>query len=263
MAKSQYPLDGLPGKAWKVTSPFGWRTHPISKEKKHHNGVDIWQAKEPSYLEACYDGKVVNVIVKNDKTSGGNQVVVQSVVAGKKVTWIYMHMVHGSIQVKKGQRISAGQVVGKMGETGFATGKHVHWEVWTGWRTVQPNINSGGVGFYDPMKFTAAAILAEKAVVEADLASPDVEAPVVVEKPVEAPKPAVAAPVAPVKVEKPKPVLREGAKNGFVKVLQGKLGVPVDGVFGPATKKAVVGFQVQHDLEATGIVDETFWKVIG
>jgi murein DD-endopeptidase MepM/ murein hydrolase activator NlpD len=61
MAKSQWPVDGKPGKAWKVTSPFGYRVHPIKKTKKHHNGVDIWQGKNPTYLEAWADGKVIAV----------------------------------------------------------------------------------------------------------------------------------------------------------------------------------------------------------
>ncbi len=33
MAKTQYPIDGKKGKAWKITSPFGWRVHPIEKSK--------------------------------------------------------------------------------------------------------------------------------------------------------------------------------------------------------------------------------------
>lgn len=167
----QYPLDGKQGKDWKVTSPYGWRIHPIKKVKKHHNGVDIWQAKEPSYLEAWCDGKVIAVKENTDPNSAGNSVIVQSVVMGKKITWTYFHMVHKSIQVKKGQKISAGQVIGKMGATGFATGKHLHFEIWAGHRTSQPNINTGGKGFYDPLKFVSAAIEWEKVHKEMPLAS--------------------------------------------------------------------------------------------
>lgn len=81
---------------------------------------------------------------------------------------------------------------------------------------------------------------------------------------VETPAPIPAPTPAPVEVVPVvKPVLREGSKGADVKVLQGKLGVTADGVFGPLTKKAVIGFQVKHELEANGIVDETVWKVIG
>jgi peptidoglycan hydrolase-like protein with peptidoglycan-binding domain len=123
-----------------------------------------------------------------------------------------------------------------------------------------------GKGFYDPMKFTAAAIEWEKVNVEAHEETA-VEAPV--EKmpahSVEAVvTPAVTTPApAPKVVPVVKPVLKEGSKGADVKVVQKKLGLTVDGVFGPLTKKAVVGFQVKHDIEANGIVDETVWKVLG
>lgn len=173
MAKAQYPLDGKIGKHWKITSKFGWRIHPKTKAKKHHNGVDIWKAGNP-YLEACFDGKVVGVSTSTDPNGAGNKVVVQSTVMGKKVTWTYFHMVKGSIKVKVGQRIEAGTVVGRMGETGFATGPHLHWEIWKGHLKSQPLAGfNTGKGFYDPMKFTAAAIEWEKVHVEADEATPD------------------------------------------------------------------------------------------
>jgi murein DD-endopeptidase MepM/ murein hydrolase activator NlpD len=174
MAKSQWPLDGKPGKAWKVTSKFGWRVHPKTKAKKHHNGVDIWQAKNPSYLEACFDGKVVGVSTSTDPGGAGNKIVVQSTVMGKKVTWTYFHMVAGSIKVKKGQRITAGTVVGKMGDTGFATGKHLHWEIWKGHLKSQPMAGfASGKGFYNPMEFTKSVLEFEKAHAEADKATPE------------------------------------------------------------------------------------------
>ncbi len=270
MAKSQYPLDGKVGKAWKVTSKFGYRVHPIKKTKKHHNGVDIWKAGNP-YLEACFDGKVVGVSTSTDPNGAGNKVVVQSKVMGKKVTWTYFHMVKGSIKVKVGQKIEAGTVVGRMGQTGFATGDHLHWEIWAGHLKSQPLKGfATGKGFYDPMKFTAAAIEWEKVNVEAHLET-SVDAPVekmpahsveaVVTPAVTTPAPTPAP--APKVVPAVKPVLKEGSKGADVKVVQKKLGLTADGVFGPLTKKAVVGFQVKHDIEANGIVDETVWKVLG
>lgn len=66
-------------------------------------------------------------------------------------------------------------------------------------------------------------------------------------------------PVVPVE---PFVVLREGSKGARVKTVQSKLGVTSDGVFGPLTEKAVKGFQIRHDLTASGIVDETTWKKV-
>jgi murein DD-endopeptidase MepM/ murein hydrolase activator NlpD len=262
MANYQWPVDGKPGKAWKVTSPFGWRVHPIKKTKKHHNGVDIWQGKEPTYLEACFDGKVIAVSESTDPNGAGNKVVVQSVVMGKKITWTYFHMVHKSIKVKKGQKITAGTVIGKMGSTGFATGKHLHWEIWTGHRTAQPNINSGGKGFYNPISFTKTAMEWQKENLDASNSTPE-SAPVTV-IPAHSLE-AVTPPVIPAAVPapKPKPTLKLGSKGGSVKTLQAKLGVVADGVFGPKTKAAVVAFQKKNGLSADGIVTGSTWAKLG
>jgi len=272
MAKSQYPVDGKPGKAWKVTSPFGWRMHPIKKVKKHHNGVDIWQGGATTYLEAWADGKVIAVKPNDSPTSGGHSIIVQSTVMGKKVTWTYFHMVKGSIKVKKGQRIQAGDIVGKMGETGFATGKHLHWEIWAGHIKGQPMAGfHNGKGYYDPMAFCKAVIEFERTHVEAAQATPE-SAPVTVapthslpdvptvEVPEEAKvvEPAVAA-AAPA----PKPTLKQGSKGGAVKTLQSKLGITADGDFGPNTKKAVVAFQKKHGLTADGVVGPNTWNKLG
>ena len=174
MAKSQWPVDGIPGKSWKVTSPFGYRIHPIKKTKKHHNGVDIWQGGDTTYLEAWADGKVIKVIPNDSPTSGGHSVIVQSTVMGKKVTWTYFHMVKGSIKVKAGQKIEAGTVIGKMGMTGFATGKHLHWEIWAGHIKSQPLAGfATGKGYYDPMDFCKAVMAFEKANVNAHKETPE------------------------------------------------------------------------------------------
>lgn len=275
MAKSQYPLDGKIGKAWKITSPFGWRVHPIKKTKKHHNGVDIWQGTPVTYLEACFDGKVVGISTSVDPNGAGNKVVVQSTVMGKKITWTYFHMVAGSIKVKVGQKIEAGTVVGKMGATGFATGKHVHWEIWAGHLKSQPLAGfATGKGFYDPMKFTKAVIEFEKAHAAAPKATPD-DAPATEmpahSVPVEAetPKPVVEAPkaVPPVVVDVPaKPALSEalklGSKGSNVAYLQKSLGINPDGDFGPNTKAAVMKFQSARDLVSDGIVGPKTWAII-
>lgn len=264
MAKSQYPLDGRPGKGWKVTSPFGYRGHPIAKVRRHHNGVDIWQGGNVTYLEACFDGKVVGVSTSVDPKGAGNKIIVQSTVMGKKITWTYFHMVAGSIKVKVGQRIEAGTVVGKMGETGFATGKHVHWEIWAGHLKSQPLKGfATGKGFYDPMKFTASVIAFEKAHVEAGESTPD-DAPVSV-MPAHSVEPelkVVSKPPVSGHVPVLDGILKEGSVGASVNVLQQKLGIAVDGDFGPSTRKAVVAFQVKHDLMADGVVGPKTWKVL-
>jgi murein DD-endopeptidase MepM/ murein hydrolase activator NlpD len=294
MAKSQWPVDGKPGKSWKVTSPFGWRVHPIKKTKKHHNGVDIWQGGTTTYLEAWADGKVIAVRPNDNPNSAGHSVIVQSTVMGKKVTWTYFHMVKGSIKVKKGQRITAGTIIGKMGETGFATGKHLHWEIWAGHIKGQPMAGfHNGKGYYDPMKFCKAVIEFEKTHAEAVVAtSPDAPAtlapshsvaeiptqevpddPIVVEhkdeEPAATPTPvavtpekAMTPPAAVVEDFDAMPILKEGSKGSAVKILQKQLGITADGAFGPNTKKAVIAFQTKHGLKAEGVVGPATWNAL-
>ena len=277
MAKSQWPVDGKPGKAWKVTSPFGWRMHPIKKTKKHHNGVDIWAGGAVTYLEAWADGKVIAVYKNDSPTSSGHRVDVQSTVMGKKVTWTYFHMVPGSIKVKKGERVTAGQVIGKMGQSGFATGKHLHWEIWAGHVKSQPMAGfHNGKGYYNAMDFCKAVIEFERVHIEADQETPET-APVtlapshsvadiptipVPTNPVVVSAPAASAPAKLVKTQL-EVFLKKGSKGEDVKYLQQQLGLPIDGSFGQTTHAAVVALQKKHKLTADGIVGPKTWKAIG
>ena len=156
MAKPQMPLDGKFGKAWKVTSPFGWRIHPIEKYKKHHNGVDLWGPAKKIYNEAWHDGKVIaagtSALKNPDGSLGGVgwYVDIRSIIDGKPFVTRYAHMVENSLKVVKGQKVEAGTILGVMGNTGASAGRHLHFEICKGrvhrW-------TSDGSGFVDPLKF--------------------------------------------------------------------------------------------------------------
>jgi murein DD-endopeptidase MepM/ murein hydrolase activator NlpD len=204
VAKYQYPIDGVPGKAWKVKSKMGWRIHPVKKEKKHHNGTDIipGSTKGPVYIESAYPGKVMYAGPSKQKKSNGEPdgfgyyVKVSSMIDGKWYSSLYAHLEKGSLQVKTGDKIEAGKVLGKMGTTGMSTGVHLHWEVWAG---KEHGWSADGKGFVEPIEFTKALIQAEKAKGFAKEATPeDVDADAVVEK-----KPAAKAAAKPA-VAKPK-----------------------------------------------------------
>lgn len=205
MSKYQYPIDGAMGKTWKITSKMGWRIHPVKKEKKHHNGTDICGlGKGPWYIEAFADGKVLKAQASTAPGGGfGHYVVIQHKIDGEFYTSLYAHMVPGSIQVKVGQKVTAGTVLGKMGTSGMSTGVHLHWEIWRG---KTHGWSADGKGFVEPVGFVKALMAAQKAKDFASEATPE-DAPLV-----DAPKPVVASkPVAIKPVVKP-PIAKVSTK---------------------------------------------------
>jgi LysM repeat protein len=206
MAQAQFPIDGRPGKNWKVTSEMGWRIHPVHKEKKHHNGADIiGVGKGPFYIEAPYAGKVLKATKSTAAGGGfGHFVVLLHKINGKHYTTLYAHLKDGSIKVKPGQKIEAGTVIGIMGTSGMSTGVHLHWEMWAG---KTHGWSSNGKGFVNAIKFFKALMAQEKeldatpqatvdtGVVAAAPIHEDVPEPVAVTPKVAAPAPA--APAAP------------------------------------------------------------------
>lgn len=173
MAKSQYPVNGKYKKDFKVTSPYGYRMHPIRKEKVHHNGVDLWGSKEPLLLEVWHDGAVT--VVGTNMSGFGHYVVIRSKVGRVWITTLYAHL-KSPTKLKKGQKVEAGTVVGVMGASGAVTGKHLHLEIGKG--KVHPFISGGdGTRYYDPMKFIQATLKREEAEAEAAQATLEASLP--------------------------------------------------------------------------------------
>ena len=108
----------------RITSPFGWRTHPIFNSKSFHSGVDIG-GPNLGAIRASNSGKVIY----SGWYGGYGKVVIieHGIVNGKPITTLYAHM--NSIAVGNGQRVQKGQVLGYEGTTGYSTGPHCHFEV--------------------------------------------------------------------------------------------------------------------------------------
>ncbi len=108
----------------RITSPFGWRTHPIFNSRTFHSGVDIAGPNHGS-IHASNSGKVIY----SGWYGGYGKVVIldHGVVNGRPTTTLYAHM--SSIKVGQGQFVHKGDVVGYEGTTGYSTGPHVHFEV--------------------------------------------------------------------------------------------------------------------------------------
>ncbi|WP_448583809.1 peptidoglycan DD-metalloendopeptidase family protein [Thermocrinis sp.] len=109
-----YPVYG------KINSHLGWRKNPFGKGYEFHTGIDI-DAPVGALVRATADG-VVYFAGKYGEY--GNTVIL---IHPSGYTTLYAHL--SEIEVKPGQEIKAGQVLGKVGSTGRSTGSHLHYEV--------------------------------------------------------------------------------------------------------------------------------------
>ena len=107
-----------------ITSPFGYRIHPIFKSRIFHSGIDI-AGPNGGAIKASNDGKVIY----SGWYGGYGKVVIldHGIVNGKPITTLYGHM--SAINVSNGQYVKKGQTVGREGSTGYSTGPHCHFEV--------------------------------------------------------------------------------------------------------------------------------------
>lgn len=110
-----------PIKFSRISSTFGMRMHPIHKRWTGHKGVD-YAAPTGTPIHATADGVVEFAGRQNGY---GNVVILQH--AGKYST-LYAHQSRIAPGLKKGDRVSQGQVIGYVGSTGWATGPHLHYE---------------------------------------------------------------------------------------------------------------------------------------
>lgn len=113
-APSLWPVEGSIG------SSFGEREDPINGEGAFHPGLDI-QAPIGTPVRAAGDGVVLD---ENMGAGYGRQVVLDH---GHDLITLYGHM--SAVAVVPGQHVIRGQVIGYVGQTGRATGPHLHYEV--------------------------------------------------------------------------------------------------------------------------------------
>ncbi len=104
-----------------LTSKFGYRTSPISGKWKLHAGIDL-AAPTGTDIFACKSGEVIEAA--NNNPVYGSYVIIQH---EGKTTSTYAHM--SKILVTKHQKVKTGETIGKVGQTGMATGPHLHFEI--------------------------------------------------------------------------------------------------------------------------------------
>lgn len=103
-----------------ISSNFGERIHPITKERKMHNGVDI-AVPIGTHVYSAVDG---TVILAGYSESAGNWVKVRT-----ETGWTVVMMHMDSLTVSEGQTVKKGDHLGCSGNTGRSTGPHLHLEV--------------------------------------------------------------------------------------------------------------------------------------
>lgn len=116
ITKVAMPIDGK----LQITSPFGFRTHPIFGGRKMHNGVDIGANYQKVY-------SVLDGIISEagwDSKGGGNYIKVKH---SDRFETAYLHL--SEIYYKVGERVKAGFIIGKSGNSGNSTGPHLHFAV--------------------------------------------------------------------------------------------------------------------------------------
>lgn len=112
------PVDGT------VSSPYGYRVHPIFKYWGLHDGID-YAAGCGQALSASADGVVTSKYYSN--VYGYRLFVNVGTASGKGITLVYNHAAGYSVAV--GDRVARGQVIGSVGDTGWSTGCHLHFTV--------------------------------------------------------------------------------------------------------------------------------------
>lgn len=114
----------------RTASGWGWRIHPIYKIRKFHYGMDF-TAPTGSEIYATGDGIVEEMT--SSRRGYGNKVILNH---GFGYKTLYAHM--SEFNVKQGQKVKRGDVIGFVGNTGLSTAPHLHYEVLHNNKNVNP-----------------------------------------------------------------------------------------------------------------------------
>ncbi len=114
---------------FRVSSKFGYRTHPVKKVKKFHYGIDL-ACPKGTKIYAITDGKVSR---SNFANGYGNYIIINH---GNGITTAYGHL--NARDVENGDYVKKGDIIGYVGSTGRSTGPHLHFEVIKDSKKVNP-----------------------------------------------------------------------------------------------------------------------------
>jgi len=128
----------FPEMAWTISSPFGWRTNPITRRgREFHSGIDI-PKPVGTPIRAIADGYV---ILSQFGATAGNWIQIDHgyITGYGNVISEYMHNSRNLVAVTSPHtRVTAGQVIAEVGNTGRSTGAHLHLSIWVNNERVNP-----------------------------------------------------------------------------------------------------------------------------
>lgn len=122
-----------------ISSDFQYRVNPVTGERELHTGIDISGTGYGSPIYAANNGVVYTA---SYKYSNGNYVTINH---NNGYYTLYAHMAR--YIVSEGQTVAKGQIIGYVGQTGYATGPHLHFELWVGGRPWSGTLTSPWVLF--------------------------------------------------------------------------------------------------------------------
>ncbi|MYN14116.1 peptidoglycan DD-metalloendopeptidase family protein [Pusillimonas sp. TS35] len=115
----------------RVSSTFGNRRHPVHGNWRAHNGVD-YAAPSGTPIHATADGEVSFI---GQQSGYGNTIILKHY---GNYTTLYAHQSRFAAGLKKGDKVSQGDLIGYVGSTGWATGPHLHYEFRIANKAVDP-----------------------------------------------------------------------------------------------------------------------------
>lgn len=118
-----YPVRGI------ITSRYGWRIDPISGIRAFHNGVDFANRLNTP----IYASRAGRVILASVHPEFGKYIIIEH---GSGYQTLYGHL--NSFEVVKGQYVNRGQLIARMGNTGYSTGTHLHFSIYKNGKSVNP-----------------------------------------------------------------------------------------------------------------------------
>lgn len=121
----------------RVSSPYGWRIHPVTGMRKFHKGNDI-VAQRGTPVRATADGRVVGTkdgLTQSDRYPLGNFVKLDH---GNGYVTYYGHLENLHPRSKRGARVTRGDIIGYVGKSGRTTGYHLHYEIQFNRENVNP-----------------------------------------------------------------------------------------------------------------------------